>query len=80
MIVNAATANMKNLKTYKEFLNESLKKDGHRYEVEEVGETSGTNRGSVEMDKAFAGKDGILGNNGVFISWSDIKRLMKKHS
>jgi hypothetical protein len=32
------------------------------------------------MDKAFAGKDGMLGENGVYISWSDVKRLMKKYS
>ena len=78
MIVNAATVNMKYIKKFS--LNESLKKDGHRYEVEEVGETSGKDRGGVEMDKAYAGRDGILGNNGIFISWSDIKRLMKKHA
>ena len=51
-----------------------------RTEVEEVGETSGTDRGGIEMDMAFAGKDGILGENGIFISWSDVKRLMKKHA
>lgn len=73
------------LKNYSNFItgskiDEAYKKDGHRYEVEEVGETSGTDRGGIEMDKAFAGKDGILGENGIFISWGDIKRLMKKHA
>jgi hypothetical protein len=70
------------VKNYTEFIkvNEAYKKDGHRYEVEEVGETSGTDRGGIEMDMAFAGKDGILGENGIFISWSDVKRLMKKHA
>ena len=70
------------VKNYTEFIkvNEAYKKDGHRYEVEEVGETSGRDEGGIEMDKAFAGRDGILGENGIFISWSDIKRLMKKHA
>ena len=61
-------------------VNEAYKKDGHRYEIEEVGHTSGTDRGGIEMDKAFVGKDGMLGENGVYISWNDIKRLMKKYS
>ena len=67
-------------KAFEGKINEALKKDGHLYNAEEVGETSGTNRGSIPMDKAFAGKDGILGNNGTYISWSDVKRLMRKYS
>ena len=61
-------------------VNEALKKDGHLYNAEEVGHTSGTDRGGIATDKAFAGKDGILGNNGTYISWSDVKRLMRKYS
>jgi len=67
-------------KAFEGKISEALKKDGHLYNAEEVGETSGTNRGSIPMDKAFAGKDGILGNNGTYISWSDVKRLMRKYS
>ena len=67
-------------KAFEGKISEALKKDGHLYNAEEVGETSGTDRGSIPMDKAFAGKDGILGNNGTYISWSDVKRLMRKYS
>jgi len=61
-------------------LNEALKKDGHTYNVEEIGATTGTNRGGIPLDKAYAGKDGMLGNHGTYISWSDVKRLMRKYS
>ena len=67
-------------KAFEGKISEALKKDGHLYNAEEVGQTSGTDRGSIPMDKAFAGKDGILGNNGTYISWSDVKRLMRKYS
>lgn len=60
-------------------IKEAYQKDGHKYNTEEVGETSGTDRGGIEMDNAFVGKDGILGVNNVFISWSEIKRLQKKY-
>jgi hypothetical protein len=69
----------KKLLSFEEYLNEAYQKDGHRYNTEEVGETSGTDRGGIEMDNAFVGKDGILGVNNVFISWSEIKRLQKKY-
>ena len=67
-------------KAFEGKISEALKKDGHLYNAEEVGQTSGTDRGGIAMDKAFAGKDGILGNNGTYISWSDVKRLMRKYS
>ena len=58
---------------------ESLKKDGHIYNVEEVGESDALNRGGIPMNKAYVGKDGILGQDSTYISWPDIKRLMKKY-
>lgn len=61
-------------------VNEAYQKDGHRYEIEEVGELYAMGRGGIPMSKAYVGKDGILGNNGTFISWNDVKRLMKKYS
>ena len=61
-------------------LKEVLKKDGHLYNVEEVGEISAMGLGSVPMDVAYVGDDGMLGNNSTFISWKDVKRLMDKYS
>jgi hypothetical protein len=59
-------------------VNEAYQKDGHKYNTEEVGEYDAMTQNTT-MDKAFVGKDGILGINNVFISWSDIKRLQKKY-
>jgi len=62
----------------KDKLSEAYQKDGHKYNTEEVGEYNAMTRNTT-MDKAFVGKDGILGVNNVFISWSEIKRLQKKY-
>lgn len=51
-------------------LKEGFQKDGHIYNHESVG----TNK-----DIAWAGKDGILGSNGVFISWQDVRMLQRKY-
>jgi|TARA_R110000787_G_scaffold167715_2_gene280636 hypothetical protein len=51
-------------------LKEAFKKDGHIYNHETVGEKN---------DNALAGKDGILGSNGVFISWEDVRMLQRKY-
>jgi hypothetical protein len=59
---------------------EALQKDGHVYNVEEVGELYAMSRGGVPMAKAYVGKDGILGNNNTYISWSEIKRFMGKYA
>ena len=61
-------------------IQEALQKDGHLYNVEEVGELYAMGRGGIPMSKAYVGKDGILGNNGTFISWSEIKKFMMKYS
>ena len=58
---------------------EALQKDGHVYNLEEVGELDASNRGGIPMDKAYVGKDGILGKDSTYISWPEIKRLMKKY-
>jgi hypothetical protein len=49
---------------------EAFKKDGHIYNHETVGEKN---------DNALAGKDGILGDHGVFISWEDVRMLQRKY-
>jgi hypothetical protein len=36
--------------------------------------------GSIPMDVAYAGDDGMLGDNSTFISWRDVKRLTNKYS
>jgi len=51
-------------------IQEAFKKDGHVYNHETVGTIN---------DKALAGKDGILGSNGVFISWEDVRMLQRKY-
>lgn len=51
-------------------LKEAFKKDGHIYNHETVG---------TKNENALAGKDGILGNNGVFISWEDVRTLQRKY-
>ena len=51
-------------------LKEGFKKDGHIYNHESVG---------TNNDNALAGKDGILGSNGVFISWEDVRMLQRKY-
>jgi hypothetical protein len=61
-------------------LKEVLKKDGHLYNVEEVGEISAMGLGSIPMDVAYVGDDGMLGDNSTFISWRDVKRLTNKYS
>jgi hypothetical protein len=61
-------------------LKEALKKDGHLYNVEEVGEISAMGLGSIPMDVAYVGDDGMLGDNSTFISWRDVKRLTNKYS
>ena len=68
----------KKLLSFEEYLNEAYQKDGHRYNTEEVGEYDAMTQNTT-MDSAFVGKDGILGVNNVFISWSEIKRLQKKY-
>jgi len=60
-------------------IKEAYKKDGHKYNTEEVGEYDAMTGMATAMDKAFVGKDGILGVNNVFISWNEIKRLQKKY-
>jgi len=57
-------------KAFEGKINEAFKKDGHTYNHETVGTIN---------DKALAGKDGILGSNGVFISWQDIRMLQRKY-
>ena len=52
-------------------ITEAYQKNGHKYDA-----MTGM---AVAMDKAFVGKDGILGVNNVFISWNEIKRLQKKY-
>jgi len=59
-------------------IKEAYQKDGHKYNTEEVGTYNAMTRNTT-MDRAFVGKDGILGINNVFISWSEIKRLQKKY-
>jgi hypothetical protein len=49
---------------------EAFQKDGHVYNHEEVGD---------KKDNALAGKDGILGSEGVFISWEDVRMLQRKY-
>ena len=61
-------------------MSEAVQKNGHVYNVEEVGESYAMSRGGVPMAKAYVGKDGILGNNNTYISWSEIKRFMGKYS
>jgi hypothetical protein len=51
-------------------LKEAFKKDGHIYNHETVG---------TKNENAWAGKDGILGSNGVFISWEDVRMLQRKY-
>ena len=65
-------------KAFEGKIKEAYQKDGHKYNTEEVGEYDAMTQNTT-MDKAFVGKDGILGINNVFISWSDIKRLQKKY-
>jgi len=60
-----------------ESVNEALKKDGHIYNHEAVNEFGTEDR--ISSDKALVGKDGILGNGGIFISWADIKSFQKKY-
>lgn len=60
-------------------ITEAYQKNGHKYNTEEVGEYDAMTGMAVAMDKAFVGKDGILGVNNVFISWNEIKRLQKKY-
>jgi len=60
-------------------INEALQKDGHTYNHEEVGEYDAMTSG-ISMEIALVGEEGILGNNGVFISWGDIKRLQDKYN
>tara|TARA_R110001592_G_scaffold6272_3_gene33723 strand:- start:616 stop:1263 length:648 start_codon:yes stop_codon:yes gene_type:complete len=60
-------------------INEALQKDGHTYNHEEVGEYNAMASGT-SMEMALVGEEGILGNNGVFISWGDIKRLQDKYN
>jgi len=56
-------------KIVKESLNESIKIEGHYYDVIHL-----KNGGRVKV-----GKDGILGDNNEFISWAIIRMLSKKY-
>jgi len=49
---------------------EAFQKDGHVYNHVMVG---------TKKDNALAGKDGILGDHGVFISWEDVRMLQRKY-
>ena len=81
---------MKHIKLFEQFTYETsgktvvdearIVKDGQTYNIEEIGELDALNKGGIPMDKAYAGKDGILGNNNTYISWSDVKRLMNKYA
>lgn len=48
-------------------INETIKFDGHAYDVFRVGDTM----------KVFAGKEGLLGKDGL-IPWDLVKKLMQK--
>lgn len=49
---------------------EAFKKDGHQYNSHKVGKNN---------DNVWVGKDGVLANNGIFISWNEIQQLEKKY-
>jgi len=60
-------------------VNEAFQKDGHIYNHEEVGEYDAM-QPHATMEMALVGEEGILGNDGVFISWGDIERLQDKYN
>jgi len=60
-------------------VNEAFQKDGHIYNHEEVGEY-GAMQPHATMEMALVGEEGILGNDGVFISWGDIERFKNKYN
>jgi hypothetical protein len=61
---------LKNIDLDESIVTEAFKKDGHVYNHVMVGD---------KKDNALAGKDGILGSNGVFISWEDVRMLQRKY-
>jgi hypothetical protein len=60
-------------------VNEAFQKNGHIYNHEEVGEYNAMHPHTT-MEVALVGEEGILGNDGVLISWRDIERLKNKYN
>lgn len=55
-----------------ESLEEAFKISGVSYDVHDIGKFSG--------DRVYAGDEGILGQNNIFIPWDFVRKLMKKYT
>lgn len=56
-------------KLVKEILNENIKFEGHEFSIL-----------PYHYGHIYVGKDGLLANHNIFISWKDIKKLLQKFS